>query len=349
MSSAAVSLRPESHSLAIYAKALLASPDGIGAAREYAAYTNAPARVQNILKSAVDFATTTDTDWASALADYRIAVSAFVGSLANDSVFYRIAQTFVQVPLKSRVVISTSAAIGHVVGEGQVKQLTSLSFNPQGLAPQKAAATVVISAEVAKLQSEAALALINAELRKGVVNAVDGEFLAILRAAGASAIPSSGTTADGAVADLGALLSAVPTGAGSRLFLVMRSETAKKAALLRGDGGSMFPELGPQGGFILQMPVIVSDSPADGNSPAAHEVWLIDGSQIAGGSDTIVFDQARHATLQLDSAPDSPSLGSTVMQSLWQADLVALRSEAWFAAKPLRASAAAYLTDVNWA
>jgi hypothetical protein len=50
----------------------------------------------------------------------------------------------------------------------------------------------------------------------------------------------------------------------------------------------------------------------------------------------------------MESAPDSPPTGATVMLSLWQNDLVALRMERFFGFTLMRSNGAASLSGVNY-
>jgi uncharacterized membrane protein (DUF441 family) len=65
-------------------------------------------------------------------------------------------------------------------------------------------------------------------------------------------------------------------------------------------GVSAFPDLGPQGGFVNQIPVLVSDG------INAGLVVLIDASSVAAASGELTLSEVEDAILQMDTAPDSP-------------------------------------------
>jgi hypothetical protein len=64
-------------------------------------------------------------------------------------------------------------------------------------------------------------------------------------------------------------------------------------------GVSAFPNLGPLGGSINQIPVLVSEGVTAGN------VVLVDASGIAAASGDLVLNEFREGMMQLDTTPDS--------------------------------------------
>src|SRR5262249_45235392 len=164
--------------------------------------------------------------------------------------------------------------------------------------------------------------LFGLELANAVAVETDAKFVAELTA-GAPTFGSSGVTAEHVRNDLRVLLSLVSTNARSALFLLMTSAIAKAlCAMHTSTGAAAFPGMSPKGGEILPgLPAIVSDG-----VPSATMV-LVDAQQVAAASESITLDASNEASIQLDSAPDSPPTGSTNLVSLWQSDLVALRAE----------------------
>jgi hypothetical protein len=66
------------------------------------------------------------------------------------------------------------------------------------------------------------------------------------------------------------------------------------------------------------------------------------------GVDGVRLDIARHASLQMDTAPDSPPTANTVALSLFQRNMVALRAERTFGFAPIRSGAIASLSGVAY-
>jgi hypothetical protein len=106
-------------------------------------------------------------------------------------------------------------------------------------------------------------------------------------------------------------------------------------------GVSAFPDLGPLGGSINQIPVLVSEGVTAGN------VVLVDASGIAAASGDLVLNEFREGMIQLDSAPDSPPSASTNFVSLWQLNLTAIVVERFFVAARLRSDAVAVCSNSN--
>jgi hypothetical protein len=106
-------------------------------------------------------------------------------------------------------------------------------------------------------------------------------------------------------------------------------------------GVSAFPDLGPLGGSINQIPVLVSEGVTAGN------VVLVDGSGIAAASGDLVLNEFREGMMQLDTAPDSPPSASTNFVSLWQLNLSALVVERFFVTARLRSDAVAVCSNSN--
>ena len=78
-------------------------------------------------------------------------------------------------------------------------------------------------------------------------------------------------------------------------------------------------------------------------------VALVNASDIyLGDEGGIDLSMSTEASLQMDNAPDNPTTASTVLVSLWQRNLVGFRAERAINWAPRRASAAAYLSGVNW-
>jgi hypothetical protein len=75
---------------------------------------------------------------------------------------------------------------------------------------------------------------------------------------------------------------------------------------------------------------------------------LVDAQQVAAASETIQLSATSEAIVQLDTAPDSPASGSSVMTSLWQANLTGLKAERVFGVQKLTSTGVAVLTGVAY-
>jgi hypothetical protein len=295
-------------------------------------------RVQTILKAAVAAGSTATL---GALYDYEVAVSGFLSSLKGHSVFDTILPSCVQLPLHVRIALTTTALTATRTNELAAKPIKRLSLANKTLEPVKAVAQVVITKELAKL-SEASN-LIASELRNAVSVVTDKEFFNIVLT-GITPIAASGTDAAAARKDLAAALSALVTGADSKIFFVVTSALAKQLSLLAGTGGALtFPNMSPEGGTISGVPTLVSDGLAAGT------IVALDASQIAAGSETLQLRTSTQAIVAMDDAPAASPDANTTMVSLWQTDEVATLLERYFGAERLRDSAVAVVNGAAYA
>jgi hypothetical protein len=95
------------------------------------------------------------------------------------------------------------------------------------------------------------------------------------------------------------------------------------------------------GGDIAGIRVIASEALSTG------QVVLVDAASVAANSDVIELSVLSEGSVMLDSAPDSPIVASTNVQSLWQQDLSALVAERWWSSQKLRTVSVAALTNAN--
>jgi hypothetical protein len=307
-------------------------------AAELAQAARANERVIACLKSAVTAGSTTSM---SALYDYQQAVGGFLSTIRYGA-FDQLLSSMLQLPLHTRISVSTTAITASRLGELAVKPLSSLALTSATLETVKAIAQIILSKELTRAASPAASALIASELRAAIASVTDTTFFSLILN-GITPTASSGGGVVQVRADLSTLLDGLSTGAGSKIFFIMSSAVAKRLSLM-GDstGGSAFPQMTPQGGSIGGVTTLVSDG-----LPANYLVGL-DATQIAAGDEGLEVRVGEHATVQADSAPDSPPTSSTNMISLWQHDLSAVRVERFFGAERLRTTAVAAISNVNY-
>jgi hypothetical protein len=310
-------------------------------ARQYAEAERASPRVQNILaKTAVSGG---DLSSWSAVADYVNVQQAFAESLRSLSVFdAALAGGMVRAPLRSRGFSITTGITGTVTPERNIKPISSLVLGQQLLEPRKSAAIIVASKELAGFPG--AEQLFANELTKAVVAATDSFFLAALIAA-TSPTGSAGATLTNITTDFDTLLSAITTGATSRVFYVASPANIKSIMTKANAGGQpAYANLGINGGEIW--PGVTAIASDQISSSAA---LMFDATAIVGNADIIVPDRSDITSLQMESTtPDSPPTASTILVSLWQADLRALKMERWFGFTVMRSSGVASLSGVSY-
>lgn len=295
-------------------------------------------RIADIVKAAVPAMGLTGSN----IADYSAIASGFVGSLSSSGAFDAMLASMTPVPLATGTVGQVNVgATAYSLAEGSMKPITKLSIGSSQLTPQKAHAVVVVTQELARSAVPGSLALIERMLRNAVAVQTDAAFFSAVLS-GVSGLTSSGQTAEAVRTDISYMLRLMTTGQGSALFIATTPLICKVWSMLTDQRGvSAFPELGPQGGLINKIPVLVSDG------LSAGQVVLVDASGIAGAPGTADVENFEHGIIASDSAPDSPVTASTTMESLWQANKTAVRVERYFAGIKLRTDAVQLSTNSN--
>jgi len=319
-----------------------------------------------VTKSAVAAGTTADATWAKPLVGTETSVFAdFVSFLRPQTVLGRFGNNGVpslrSVPFRTALIGQTSGGDGYWVGEGGAKPLTKMDFSRTTIEPLKVANIAVATMELIRDSNPAADGLIRDTLAAALTERLDIDFINPLKAAvagispasilnGVAGINSSGNTADDVRADIKALFTAFiqANNAPTSGVWLMSSVTALALSLMQNPlGQTEFPGIGMNGGVFFGLPVIVSQYiPTDSSGSL---VALINASDIyeadEGGID---LSMSTEASLQMDNAPDNPTTAATVMVSLWQRNLVGFRAERTINWARRRASAVAWLDNVNW-
>jgi HK97 family phage major capsid protein len=301
----------------------------------------APPRVMSVLKAAVAAGSTTSY---SQLADFKLAIAGFANSLAHVGVFdSMLAGGMIRVPLSTTVGAISVGASAYSIGEASAKQVSRLSLTNGQLEVLKSHCLLVLTNDLLRFAGPEAERLIARELTMATAQATDSQFISIL-SAGVTPGTSSGTQAGAFRDDLAIMLNAIVTGNGSRLFLIVTPAISKFLSVLgttSTSGAPAFESMGVGGGRIADIEVIPSSAMADGT------MLLADASGIAAGSGNVELDLFREASLQFDSAPDSPTSAATALVNLWAMNMVGIRCERFFGAEKLRASCVAMTQNVN--
>jgi HK97 family phage major capsid protein len=319
--------------------------------------------VELSLRSAINAATTSDGTNAGPLVVAQNLASEFAEVLMPATIIGRI-PGLRRVPFNIKVPRGTQNPTGYWVGEGKIKPLSAMAFDSVTLGFAKVAAIVPMTEELLRFSSPSAEGIFMNGLKDAITYKLDRDFLDPTKASddispasltnGVSAIVPSGNTADALRDDLGRLLAtylAANLGVAG-LVIVTTSTQAMRLSLMRNTLGQReFPDITVNGGFLEGIPVIVSEniasptgSPADGTlivAINANEVMLAD----EGG---IEIDVSREASLQMDSAPDSPETTSTITVNLWQHNMVAFKAERYITWAKRRSQAVQLISGANY-
>jgi HK97 family phage major capsid protein len=269
-------------------------------------------------------------------------VQAFLDSLRNVGAFDRMLPDMKRVPLRTRVAAVSLGATGYIVGEGAPKPLTALSLTGDQLAEYVAAAILVLTEELVRGASEQSQALFRRELANAVAAVTDQQFISLITASAAT-FASNGATANQIHQDFAVAFNALSTDQASKLYILMQSASAKAIATrVTSTGETAFPGMSPQGGTMFNVPAVVSDGVANGT------IVVADANAIAAAAGGLGLDVSTQADLQFESTPDSPAINTTVLRSLWQHNMQALKITRAFAAELLRPTGVAVINNVNY-
>jgi HK97 family phage major capsid protein len=284
-------------------------------------------------KAAMTAGTTTDSDWAEPLVEYRTMAEEFIDLLRPATIIGRIQNPSLRrVPFNVRVAGKTQGSTVGWVGEGTPKPVSELKFNETLLGAYKVAGIVVITEELARFSRPGAEDVITADLRDTIAQYLDAQFIDPSITASAGVRPASitqGVTEIDATATTQAAIDvAISTAFANMAAAQLRpthwitdptvanllSFTRTTAGLPAWEGTSS------QGGTLYGLPVIVSTAVTPNDLLiliSAPEIFLAD----EGGIEVSV---SREASVMLDSAPVE---GTTPYVNLWQNNLVGIRAE----------------------
>jgi HK97 family phage major capsid protein len=166
---------------------------------------------------------------------------------------------------------------------------------------------------------------------------------------GLTAIVPSGTNAAAFRSDVNRLLDSFLTNnyqMGGAVWIMTQTNAMRLANMVNTLGQPEFPSVSMQGGSLLGIPIVASQNlPSTTGSPS--EGWpiilLLANEVLLADDGAVTIDLSREASLQMETAPDSPPTASTVTVSLWQNNLVAVKAERFINWKLRRSTAVAYI------
>ena len=294
-----------------------------------------------IAKSAVNPGSTTDSTWAGPLVNYQIMVSEFIEYLRPLTIIGRI-PGLRRVPFKIKIPRQTGSATVNWVGEGKVKPLTSLAFDTVTMEFAKIAGIIPLTEELVRFSNPSAEALVREELANSIIQFMDSQFVDITKASndvspasityGITPDNPSGTTAAALRLDLKNLLAGMYANnhASGLVFIMTQQQALAISLMFNSLGQPQFPGITPQGGTLLGYPVVTSENiPAAGGSPTdGYPIIIVRAPDILLADDgQVTIDASREASLQMETAPDSPFTASTTLVSLWQHNMIAIKAE----------------------
>lgn len=300
--------------------------------------------VEMVLRAAVAAGNTTDSAWAGPLVVYQNMASEFIELLRPLTIVGRMSGMR-RVPFNIKVPRQTGGATVNWVGESSVKPISALAFDQLSLGHTKIAGIVPLSEELIRFSSPSAEQLVTADLAAAIAQFLDQEFVDPTVGAitgvnpasitnTASPITATGTSSTALREDVKSLLATFMTNSLNNFtsgVWIMTSQQCLAISLMQNAlGQPEFPGVTMQGGTFLGMPIIASENvPYVGSSPTdgSRIIFALQDQILLADDGQVTVDVSREASLQMDSAPDSPQTASTVMMSLWQNNLVGIKVE----------------------
>lgn len=318
------------------------------------------------LRAAVPAGTTYDSTWAGPLVYAQNLTSAFAEFLRPLTIIGRF-NTLRRVPFNIRVPRVTGGTSGSWVGEAAPKPVTSMTLDTITMPWAKAAAIVVLTEELVRFSNPAAEDMVRSDLSRSITQFLDRQFVdpsvAVVTGVspasitnGITPITPTGTNMAAFRADVKTLMNQLLVANQSLAggYWIMTQQQAMSLSIAQNSlGQTIYPSINPeQGGTLLGYPVIASENiPATGGSPAdGYPLIFAIGPEILLADDgAVTIDASREASLQMDSAPDSPPSASTNMLSLWQLNMLGLRAERYITWQRRRSTAVAWIQNAKYA
>lgn len=240
-----------------------------------------------------------------------------------------------KVPFNTSMPAQTAGGTYKWVGEGKMKPVTNAQYASVTLGKAKASGIIVLTEELVRLSTPSAQEAVRDEMVKGITQFLDAQFVDTTVAAVANVNPASitngvagtaasGTTAAAARSDISARVGAFAAAnfdLGGLVILMNQSMAFTLGMMVNAVGDPAFPGLGITGGSVLGIPVVTSEAVGT-QIILAHAPSILIADE--GG---VEVDVSREASLHLDSVPTDPPDATTVLTSLWQANLVGIRAE----------------------
>jgi hypothetical protein len=291
----------------------------------FAAQRPGSRNIEVLRKAAMAPGMSGDPVWAGPLAQMDVLVTAFGQLLRPAEVLGRLWPQVRQVPFNVKIPRQTAGSSAGWTGEGAPASASALAFDSTDFQHYKLMCLVAITAELARLGRPDAVKLVASDLVKASAQASDEAFLDPNSAGvagvkppavthNAPSITASGTDTAAFRLDAAALIAAMSsagTGFGSPSWVT----SPQQAAALRLLDASLVRD-----GGLAGWPILETTSPA-----VAGRIVLIVADELDVGDGGAEVDASQEALLEMAAPATDPPTSGTVLMSLWQLNLTALR------------------------
>lgn len=331
-----ISALPKGTAFMRYAMALAVAKGSLPDAAEYAKQWRDSPQVAEVLRAAVAVGSTDVSAWAKPLSIYDQMAGEFIDALRPATIIGRIGG-LARAPFNVRMARATSGTSADWVGQSAPKPISKMSLDSITLQPLKVVATCVLSDELVRFSSPPAVATVQRDLIAALAARLDSAFIDPTLSAVTNVSPASITSGISATSSTGSSVAQIVTDVKAALAAgiaagitwqtgvwVMHPRTALYlSGVLTAGNVPMWPTISVKGGTWYGLPVITSSSvPID--TGADTYIALLDAANILLAEGTVTLDISTQASLQMVT---NPSASATETVSLWQSNLVGIRSE----------------------
>jgi HK97 family phage major capsid protein/HK97 family phage prohead protease len=341
-------------------------------ARENRAWDNTPevtlalsVDIEPLMKAAVGAGTTQDATYASPLIAFNVLAAEFIEILRPLTIIGRI-PGLTRVPFNIKIPRETASATVGWVGEDAPKPVSKGAFDSITMTWAKAAGICVLTEELVRFSNPAAETVVQNQLTRQMAQFLDRQFIDPTVAAitnvspasitnGVTPVTASGTTMAAFRADARALLNSMLIQnfqLGNGVWIGGQQQAVGFATTLTSLGIQIYPGMTGNGGTLLGYPYIASENlPATGGSPADGYplIFAIPSEILLADDGQTLIDVSREASVQMDTAPDSPPTAATPVVSFWQMNYVGIRAERWINWAKRRAACVGFIQNAKYA
>lgn len=296
-----------------------------------------------VAKAAVAAGDTTTSGWASELVYNQNLASEFIEYLRPMTVMGKL--NLRRVPFNVRMGQQSGTGTAYWVGQGAPIPMSKGTVTSQSMGIAKCAGLMAIDEELARSSSPNAEILVRDDLAAVISTFMDVQFLDPNVAAvantnpgaitnGITATAATGTAAANLRTDLATLMKTMADAdenLADCVWIMTPNQAMQIGLMLNSLGLPLYPDMGVNGGKLMGLPVITSNSANIPGSPTSgcqiillnqKEVFLADDGQVT-------IDVSREASIQMLDNPTNTSTGSTTattMVSMFQTHSLALRA-----------------------
>ncbi len=322
--------------------------------------------LEKVLMTAVATGDTTTAGWASELV--------YAQNLANEFIEYLRPKTIIgrlpnlrMVPFNVRMGSQTGGGTGYWVGQAKPIPVSKATTSSLSLGITKNAGIMTLDDELLRSSSPSAEMLVRDDLAKSCQQSIDDSFINPNYAGTANVQPASilygvapitptNVTAAALATDIASLFAAAIAAnldPSTGVFLMSPTTALNLSLMLTANGIPQYPNITINGGNLLGLPVIVSNSAKIAGSPQYGEmiVLILQEEILLADDGQVVIEVSKEAALELKDNPTNSGAGgetATSMVSMFQTHSAAIKAVRYINWIKRRSTAAAFIQAANY-